>query len=383
MTLEHRRILIESGPERRVNVESTENPAENAKRHNSSTPDLMDINETTRRLMPRLAAGGLLALVVVTALALFGDTRELGTALSTFDWWLTAPVLVLILMNYLLRFLKWEIYLHQLDLPHPSPPQSGLVFLSAFSMAITPGKLGEVIKGVFLKRLSGTPVSQTTAVVATERITDLLGMLALASIGLVQFSYGRPILALAAIGTIALVLLLRRPNLVARIASRIEAWPLVGGSAQHAVAFTGATSQLMGPRLLLGTTLLSMLSWFGECLALLLILYGLGLDLSWQLLLTATFIWAAGSVFGAVSLLPGGLGVAEASVAGMLILLVNDPEITRSTAAAATLLIRFATLWFAVLLGLGALMLLLRVMRRAPSQPQPTPNAMTETKRLT
>jgi uncharacterized protein (TIRG00374 family) len=54
-------------------------------------------------------------------------------------------------------------------------------------------------------------------------------------------------------------------------------------------------------------------------------------------------------VIGAVSALPGGLGAFEASAAGMLTLLLDIPA---STAAAATLLIRFATLWFGVTLGL-------------------------------
>ena len=40
------------------------------------------------------------------------------------------------------------------------------------------------------------------------------------------------------------------------------------------------------------------------------------------------------------------------------LLLLPPAEMDRSTAAAATLLIRFATLWFAVLLGLAALALL-------------------------
>jgi len=54
-------------------------------------------------------------------------------------------------------------------------------------------------------------------------------------------------------------------------------------------------------------------------------------------------------VVGAVSALPGGLGAAEASISGMLILLLG---IHADSAAAATLLIRFATLWFGVGLGL-------------------------------
>jgi uncharacterized protein (TIRG00374 family) len=78
------------------------------------------------------------------------------------------------------------------------------------------------------------------------------------------------------------------------------------------------------------------------------------------LLLVATFTLAVSSLAGGASLLPGGLGVADASVAGMLLLFVTDDQMNRTVAAAATLLIRFATLWFAVLLGVVAVALLER-----------------------
>jgi uncharacterized protein (TIRG00374 family) len=75
----------------------------------------------------------------------------------------------------------------------------------------------------------------------------------------------------------------------------------------------------------------------------------LGVPAGWDSLSIAVFVLAFSTVIGAVSALPGGLGAAEASIAGMLVFLIGTPK---DTAAAATLLIRFATLWFAVLLGL-------------------------------
>jgi uncharacterized protein (TIRG00374 family) len=90
-------------------------------------------------------------------------------------------------------------------------------------------------------------------------------------------------------------------------------------------------------------------SWLGEGIGFYLILRGLGLPASLQLAATAIFILAFATVIGAVSALPGGLGAAEASIAGMLTLLVGiDP----AQATTATVLIRLATLWFGVLLGL-------------------------------
>src|SRR5262249_42317715 len=114
--------------------------------------------------------------------------------------------------------------------------------------------------------------------------------------------------------------------------------------------FLGAGRDLLAPGALALTVALSAISWLFECFAFALVLHGLGVDLP---LRGATFLYAFASLAGAVSMLPGGLGVAEGSLTGMLVALGTPmPE-----AAAATLLIRAATLWFAV--GLGAVTLVL------------------------
>ena len=58
-------------------------------------------------------------------------------------------------------------------------------------------------------------------------------------------------------------------------------------------------------------------------------------------------------VAGALAMLPGGLGVTEAGMAGSLQVLGHG--ITPSIATGATLLVRLATLWWAVIVGALAL----------------------------
>jgi uncharacterized protein (TIRG00374 family) len=62
-------------------------------------------------------------------------------------------------------------------------------------------------------------------------------------------------------------------------------------------------------------------------------------------------------------MMPGGLGVTEAGMTGMLQVL-GGAEITRSIATAATILARIATLWWAVAVGAAALAVFRRRMRR-------------------
>ncbi len=319
-----------------------------------------------RRFAPRMLVGALLAVVVLSSLTLFGDARQLAATLGGFEWWLVGPILALTLANYALRFVKWELYLRRLAVPPIGLGTSLLVFLAGFSMSLTPGKVGELVKAFYLRRLTGEPVGRMGAIIAAERLTDGLAMLVLAGLGLTQFAYGRPFLAAALLGLLALLALLRRPAFLAALLARLEGWPLVGPGVEHAVAFVHAADALLGPRILLSAVGLGAVSWAGECLAFFLVLVGLGLDPSFGLLLVATFVLAVSSIVGGASMLPGGLGVADASMAGMLLVLLPDDAVSRSTAVAATLLIRFATLWFAVIIGAVALALLQRRLPPAP-----------------
>ena len=93
---------------------------------------------------------------------------------------------------------------------------------------------------------------------------------------------------------------------------------------------------------------LSAAAWFGECLAFFLVLLGFGLDPTWTLLLQATLIYGGASLFGAITLLPGGVGATEGSMTSLVQVLIG---LSATVASAATLLVRVCTLWFAIIIG--------------------------------
>src|SRR5438105_13032896 len=111
------------------------------------------------------------------------------------------------------------------------------------------------------------------------------------------------------------------------------------------------------PILLFGVGIV-VVSWSGEVVAFVLVMLGLGMQFSWILVVICAFILSASTLIGSVTLLPGGLGTTDASIAGMLQFLVPGQlhiPMPQDLAVAATLLIRFATLWFGVGIGLVCL----------------------------
>ena len=306
-----------------------------------------------QRLLPVIV----IAVLGLSVTAVAKDVGQIGAALQGFDWRLLVPVVMLTLWNYGWRFLKWRRFLRQVGADDVPPRVSVLVFLSAFSMSVTPGKVGELIKATELRRLHGTPVSRTTAIVAAERLTDAAAMLILASVGAYQFAQARSLLVATAFLASLGIALLQRPRPLLAVLDRLPSLPLVGQPRDHAASFFSTVGPLMGLPSFAAATAIGVVAWLGECTALFVILVGFDLPPSWHLFFVAVFTLAVSSLAGALSLLPGGLGVAEASITGLLLLLVHNDQMTGSVATSATLIIRFATLWFAVALGAAALWL--------------------------
>ncbi|GAC1437752.1 MAG: lysylphosphatidylglycerol synthase transmembrane domain-containing protein [Chloroflexota bacterium] len=312
--------------------------------------------EVTPQLRRRFLLSLLFGFLVLTALGLVADLPKMLAALSHFTWGYLPAILGLTAFNYFLRYVKFHYYLTRIAV-RVSLADSLAIFLSGLSMAMTPGKVGELLKAFLLRSRTGTPISRTAPVIMAERLTDGLAMLLLASAGLLLYRQGLPIFLLVIVGAVVLIAVVQVRPLSERLLDMAGRLPVVGKRAVGLRAFYESSYQLLWWPTLLLAVALGFVSWSGECVAFYYVLIGLGFAPSWLLLVQAAFVLAISTLAGSVSLLPGGLGVAEGSVYGLLLLLLHT---TTQKAGAATLLIRFCTLWFGVSIGIVALFLFSR-----------------------
>jgi uncharacterized membrane protein YbhN (UPF0104 family) len=319
-------------------------------------------------LQRKIALSAVLGALVIAALSVFTDVRSVGASLATFRWSALWAILLWTVFNYVLRWAKWDYYLRRLGMGHGvSHTDSALLFTSGMGMAVTPGKVGEVFKSYLLRRVNGTPVSASAPIVLAERLTDGLGMLLLMAVGLNLYPPARPLFwVLVGLGVAGIAALQYRP-LALWLIGRLDRVPLLRRFGPAARAFYESIFALLSWRLLLVSTILSIVSWGGECVAFYYVLAGFGVAPGLQLLLIATFVFAASTLFGLVSFLPGGIGTSEASSVALLVALVAG--MTSGAAAAATIMIRFCTLWFGVSLGVIALILFERRYRGVDDEP--------------
>jgi uncharacterized protein (TIRG00374 family) len=108
--------------------------------------------------------------------------------------------------------------------------------------------------------------------------------------------------------------------------------------------------QMVRFRGLMVTLFYSIVAWFFECTGFFIVVNSFGVENLMHIdIFVSTFIYGFATIAGAVTMLPGGLGATDASIA---FLLVSMKNVSQNIAVAATLLIRVATLWFAVVVGI-------------------------------
>ena len=220
-------------------------------------------------------------------------------------------------------------------------------------MAITPGKVGELLKSYLLRRATGAAISRTSPIIVAERLTDGIAMLALATTGLILYRFGWQILLLLFVLGILGIALVQNRTLVLACLSKLEGVPKLTRIMLAIRAFYESSYTLLQWRPLLLAIGIGIISWSGECVALYFVYAGLGITAGIDLFIKAVFILAVSSLVGSASGLPGGLGTADGSMIGLTRVLISP---SATVGGAATLLIRLCTLWFGLAIGVAAVL---------------------------
>jgi uncharacterized protein (TIRG00374 family) len=304
----------------------------------------------------RILVAMLLGVCVYGAFVVYRGVGEIGRSLEHFKFSAFAAACALAFGNYFLRYLKWEFYLGRLEIRGVKKMDSFLTFLSGFVLTVTPGKVGEVFKSLILFETYGVAITRTAPIVVAERATDVVGIVLLiivsASLG---FSGGLVWAGVGAGLVLALLLVVGNRKLSLWLIGIVGRMPgRIGTMAPKLEAAYESLATMLKPRNLAWPSLLSAVAWMLECLALWVILGGFGEPTSIAL---STFFYATSTLVGAIVPVPGGLGVTESALMGQM---TTMGHVEGSTATAAMILVRFATLWFAVIVGFVALSMMKR-----------------------
>jgi uncharacterized membrane protein YbhN (UPF0104 family) len=266
-------------------------------------------------------------------------------------------MLVLSSFNYLCRALRWLLFSRAIGVDVP-PASNALYYLAGFAMTTTPGKLGEALRLWFLRRAHGCRYADTVGLLIADRLWDAVAMAAVLCASVAWLAaYLWVSLAAAALVSGFTVLCLRPSLLLGAVGMAAGAVPRRRRMFATWRRSLRKLQRLARPEIFGLGLALGVAGWGAEGLSLYVLVHALGVVLA---PMACVFIFAFAMIVGAISVLPGGLGSTEATMAGLLVLQGAKLQ----DAIVATAVVRVTTLWFAVGLGMLCLPAAFRHARR-------------------
>lgn len=293
--------------------------------------------------LPLLAA----PVAIYAALVVASDAQKVADNLLSADIGMYLAFALLWCAAVLLRAARWHAYMRLIG-AETGFGRSSLYFLSGFSMLLSPGRVGELVRAPLLKRDCGVPVSRTAAAVFVERFCDALASASAIAVALAFADVPKAVLAAPLLVAAALVVLVSSHRLLEKLLERASRLRLAGRLVPDPAESMGTVRTLLGRRSLASSVPLSGGVVFVEAAAFYALAGSLGLELDFA---ASSAAFHASSFIGALSMVPAGLGVFEGGLSGLL-LLQGVPE---DEGFAASVLLRVVATGLFTAVGLACL----------------------------
>ncbi len=303
---------------------------------------------TIRTIIWFVATG---ALLYLAAVFWFGWQEILG-AFAAIGLQVLVIGAVLSSSSYLWRFGRWEYVLRVLGHAIPKFAHLG-IYLSGLALTATPGKSGETFRSALLVQ-HNVRVTHSLAAFLVDRGSDVLGVILLGALAaLISGQHVTWVWILSFVSilliSIAFAYLLLHPLASTgwgRIGRSMTWLPIKGGQA----TLEAWAKVWTLPRVSV-FSIIAMIAYGTQAMVFAWFCHILGTGIS---VADCVFIFVQATLFGAASMLPGGLGAMEAALVFQLL----ERGVSDGIAVSLAISIRLVTLWFGMLLGVLSLLFL-------------------------
>ena len=285
---------------------------------------------------------GLAVLIIGAVFVPWHEVLPYFVQLTALDYGL---ILVLGLVFYLTRILRYSYILRTFEQP-VSRRKIGLSYIIGQPISMIPG--GEFYRSVLLKRHANVSMNNALPTVFIQSLTEGIGLVILALIGALIIGKYVIIVSLVAFFYMLVMLFIQVQNNGHRSHSLINRLPFINVSRRMIrIFFKKNKSALRGSSLLV-LLATSFSSTIVLIVTIMLAAHAFDVELS---VTEAMVAISLPLIIQYITFLPGGLGVNEQGSVGILLLM----QVPLPAAVALTIVIRFVSLWFGLLLGVLAI----------------------------
>ncbi|MDE1861146.1 MAG: flippase-like domain-containing protein [Candidatus Micrarchaeota archaeon] len=279
-----------------------------------------------------------------------GGIEKFVQTVESFNFSYFVAAVVLVLVGITIRFPKWHIYMKALRVK-VSIVKNYLIYLSLYSMNVTPARSGRLVASYTLNRVTGEKLGRTAPAVVADIFTDFLGyMIMMAAVTILVGQYQPVFIILSVIALVPFIIILdNRPYLFVK--GKLKKVRYLKGFFNFGDSYF-ESSRMFDKKVYLYSLVFTIPSEAMFASTLYLIILGFGIPMPVSALPIILFIYASSVLVGLISGIPGTIGVTELGILGYLTLLL---KINYVVAAAITIVFSLSTLWFAEIVGFVAL----------------------------
>jgi len=292
-----------------------------------------------RLILVLVAAVGIYAIFLFTS-----DFNIISEKISNFKINYLPLILFLVTASWCPVFIKWHFLLKNCEIDIPLT-RSITVFLSGLAFDITPGKLGALMKSQILKTSFNIPRTKTAPIVLVEKVYDLIGAILASIIGIIILGMDVYLIIIAILVLAMVFFFLYYRPASELFFKRVTKTKFFSKYVENISEFDKIVQKSTNVKVATICILLAVTYWFIVSTA---VYYTLiGFDINILDYLKVLSIYATSILLGAISFIPGGVGITEGALAGLFTL----EGIDVSTALILSVIIRIFVLWYSVSIG--------------------------------
>lgn len=214
------------------------------------------------------------------------------------------------------RTVRWHIFMTKITTKIPFI-KNVFYYLSGYSMLLSPGRVGEVIKSPFIKRDYDISISKTSTVTFIERFYDILASITIIGLAISFTSLPKTVLCIP-IGIIAMmIIVMLNKKILMIITTKLDKIRMIRNLIPNVDESFEVIFSLMKFRSFLIGSGITLCAVFFEAIAVYFLVKSI--EITTLDFATLTVIFHLSNFIAAASMVPGGFGILEGGFSGLLI----------------------------------------------------------------
>jgi uncharacterized protein (TIRG00374 family) len=291
----------------------------------------------------------ILIMILYVGFAFYLDIGKFSRVALNIRYWNVPLILVPETLQLLLLGLRFHRLLRALEI-NISIKQSILIYFTGLSLTVTPANTGQVLKSQIIKRQLGHAISKTSPIILVEKWSELTAVLII----LVVFAFvnamveSTVVIIIGSIITLSLFAIMINPAFFKLFKTILLRFSRLRKFEESIENSRGTLKILFSRRVILEGFILTTPAKILEATSVYLAFHVLGVNIGF---IASTQVFFTALLYGIFSFVPGGLGVTEGSMLGLLIKYSGDNLVLLGSAV---IFSRMMTIWYSTLLGMIA-----------------------------